>query len=151
PDGRTEVVSIARPDTLVRIRCPVANETELRQFALLRSAAGHPVVNAAAGISEDSLIASDDTGRKVLTGRADNVRYTHQVITKAEIERESWCDFPIIPHEKVDLILMPIADLSYAVIGMSGIVEGIPEVEKLRIRRFLDLKLLHDRIHGTRE
>src|SRR5438552_3603074 len=110
-DCRSKVVAITRPYALIGVRCAASDEAEFRQFALLRSAARHPVADAAAGIPEDSLIASNNTGREGLAGCTEDVWYPHEVITKAKVDRKARSDFPVILHKKIDLILMPIADL----------------------------------------
>src|SRR4030095_589289 len=101
-DGRSPIVSVARPDALLRIACAISDQNRLCQFALLRSPAGHPVANTAAGVSIKCVVTSLQTWREAFPRVAEQIRDPEQVITNAEIQREIRSHPPIILEEEAE-------------------------------------------------
>ena len=145
------VVFVAGPDPLLRILGALPDQNRPRQFTHLRRAARHPGVKTAARVSEDRGIASHQTGSKTLALGAKQKRHAHEVVAHTEVQRKVGRHFPVILHEGVELILVPVANSAVGAFGIIRMEVRLAEIQESSIRGFADFKSLPGVIDGSGE
>src|SRR5262249_24415065 len=150
-DRGREVVSVARPNSKVRIFRIRSNKDNLSRSGFCLTAVVVSLVEIAAGNAEIAGVSVDWTSRPEVAGSTSEVRHAEQIPAQSKVQREIRAQLPIVSEEPIEFVLMIFADLTSGSVGLAGVMVRRLIVEELRVRGLPRFESLRRRRNGSRK